>query len=91
MLDTRNRRFLAALLLASLPGPLFAHGNVAPQPVNTDALPEVGEEWLTENPYRADKVGDEVWKTAVTTASVVTDCPLMGLTRPLPWMSWIGV
>ncbi len=31
----------------------FAHGDVAPQPVNTDALPDVGEEWLTENPYRS--------------------------------------
>ena len=43
----------------------FAHGDVAPQPVNTDALPEVGEEWLVENPYRTDKVGDEVWWQAV--------------------------
>jgi len=42
-----------------------AHGDVSPQPVNTDALPEVGEEWLIENPYRADKVGDEVWWQAV--------------------------
>ncbi len=42
-----------------------AHGNVAPQPVNTDALPDVGEEWLIENPYRADKAGDEVWWQAV--------------------------
>ncbi|ADE85391.1 cytochrome c-550 PedF [Rhodobacter capsulatus] len=65
MLDVRNRRFLAALLLACLPGPLLAHGDVTPQPVNTDALPEVGEEWLTENPYRAEKAGEEVWKAAV--------------------------
>ncbi|WP_435258701.1 cytochrome c-550 PedF [Thioclava sp. FR2] len=42
-----------------------AHGDVAPQPVNTDALPEVGEEWLTENPYRAEAAGDEVWWQAV--------------------------
>lgn len=46
-----------------------AHGDVAPQPVNTDALPEVGEEWLTENPYRADKAGDEVWAKAVEIGS----------------------
>ena len=25
-----------------------AHGDVSPQAVNTDALPDVGEEWLTE-------------------------------------------
>ncbi|WP_444451754.1 cytochrome c-550 PedF [Rhodobacter capsulatus] len=67
MLDVRNRRSIAALMLVGLlvPAQVLAHGNVAPQPVNTDALPEVGEEWLTENPYRADKVGDDVWKTAV--------------------------
>lgn len=42
---------------------VHAHGDVAPQPVNTDALPEVGEEWLIENPYRGE--GEEVWQTAV--------------------------
>nr|WP_235003822.1 cytochrome c-550 PedF [Jhaorihella thermophila] len=42
---------------------VHAHGDVAPQPINTDALPDVGEEWLTENPYR--NMGEEVWKTAV--------------------------
>lgn len=33
--------------------------------VNTDGLPEVGEEWLTENPYRAEKAGEEVWAKAI--------------------------
>lgn len=71
MLDTRSRRQIAALTLASLlvpalaPVSALAHGDVAPQPVNTDALPEVGEEWLTENPYRAATAGEEVWRTAV--------------------------
>ncbi|TMV09099.1 cytochrome c-550 PedF [Ruegeria sediminis] len=40
-----------------------AHGDVAPQPMNTDALPDLGEEWLIENPYRDQ--GDEVWKAAI--------------------------
>nr|WP_302476926.1 cytochrome c-550 PedF [Ruegeria atlantica] len=44
-------------------GMAFAHGDVAPQPVNTDALPDVGEEWLIENPYRDQ--GDEVWQAAI--------------------------
>jgi cytochrome c-550 PedF len=44
----------------------YAHGDVNPQPINTDALPEVGEEWLIENPYRAEKAGDEVFWTAVS-------------------------
>lgn len=43
----------------------FAHGDVNPQPVNTDALPEVGEEWLIENPYRAETAGEEVFWAAV--------------------------
>lgn len=50
------------LLSASL---AFAHGDVAPQAVDTTGLPETGEEWLTENPYRADKVGEETWALAV--------------------------
>lgn len=40
-----------------------AHGDVAPQPVNTDDLPDVGEEWLIENPYRS--MGDDVWAKAI--------------------------
>ncbi|WP_193371574.1 cytochrome c-550 PedF [Pelagibius marinus] len=51
---------LATLVAATL---AYAHGDVAPQPVNTDALPDVGEEWLTENPYR--NMGEEVWQKAV--------------------------
>jgi hypothetical protein len=59
---SRARWPLAAglTLAASL---AFAHGDVAPQPVNTDALPDVGEEWLTENPYRS--MDPEVFQTAI--------------------------
>lgn len=56
---------LVALSLLTAATTAFAHGDVSPQPVNTDALPDVGEEWLTENPYREDKVGREVWLQAV--------------------------
>lgn len=31
---------------------VYAHGDGAPQPVDTTGLDELGEEWLTENPYR---------------------------------------
>ncbi|MHA6262853.1 cytochrome c-550 PedF [Arenibacterium sp. CAU 1754] len=58
---------LAALGLSVFATLAFAHGDVAPQPVNTDALPDVGEEWLTENPYR--DAGDEVWSAAVEIGS----------------------
>lgn len=53
---------IGSILSAAL---VHAHGDVAPQPINTDALPDVGEEWLIENPYRADKVGEEVWRKAI--------------------------
>ena len=67
MLDSRTSRLLAALMMFGLvvPAQVLAHGDVAPQPINTDALPDVGEEWLSENPYRADKAGEEVWAKAV--------------------------
>lgn len=58
---------LAALGLSVFATLAFAHGDVSPQPVNTDVLPDVGEEWLTENPYR--DAGDEVWSAAVEIGS----------------------
>lgn len=41
----------------------FAHGDVAPQAVDTAGLPDLGEEWLEENPWR-DPSG-EYWQTAI--------------------------
>lgn len=57
------RLSLAAATIALTAALAHAHGDVAPQPVDTDALPDVGEEWLTENPYRDQ--GAEVWQTAI--------------------------
>ena len=54
---------LAALGLIAATTMVYAHGDVAPQPMDTDALPDVGEEWLAENPYREQ--GAEVWKAAI--------------------------
>lgn len=59
-------RFLAAALpCLFLPCTAAAHGDVAPQPVATDALPDIGEEWTGENPYRAETAGEEVWAEAI--------------------------
>ncbi|MCU0830144.1 MAG: cytochrome c-550 PedF [Rhizobiaceae bacterium] len=58
-------RGLAALSLALAASFALAHGDVAPQAVNTDALPEVGEEWLIENPYRAAAADEKTFWTAV--------------------------
>ncbi|MDD5295980.1 MAG: cytochrome c-550 PedF [Rhodocyclaceae bacterium] len=54
---------LAAVLLAA--GAAFGHGDVTPQPVNTDGLAPIGKEWLPANPYRnnplAIKIGDSAF------------------------------
>jgi cytochrome c-550 PedF len=60
-----RKTMISALALFGTAALVHAHGDVAPQPVNTDALPDVGEEWLTENPYRAEAAGPEVWARAV--------------------------
>lgn len=68
---TPSRAALAAagvLLCASLSlqfaGPTGAGGlPLSIEPVNTDALPDVGEEWLTENPYRT--ADPSVWEKAI--------------------------
>ena len=59
------RSLIAVSVVALLPVSALGHGDVAPQPVDTDALPDIGEEWLEENPYRAEAVGEEVWAAAV--------------------------
>lgn len=68
MTQPRTRAALglaAAVAAVAAAGMVLAHGDVAPQPVNTDALPDVGEEWLIENPYRAEAAGEEVWAKAL--------------------------
>ncbi|MGY6550642.1 MAG: cytochrome c-550 PedF [Erythrobacter sp.] len=52
----------AAASLALIAGPqIMAHGDVTPQAVDTSDLPDIGDEWLDENPYsgheRAIKIG----------------------------------
>ncbi len=57
------RRPFTAIGFSMLATMALAHGDVAPQPVNTDALPDVGEEWLAENPYR--NVAPDVFVSAL--------------------------
>jgi len=49
---------ISAALAAGLP--------LGISPVDTGNLPSTGDEWLTENPYRAETAGEEVWKEAVS-------------------------
>ena len=53
---------LGALGIATM---AFSHGDVTPQPVDTDALPDVGEEWLIESPYRVGNITEEEWLAAL--------------------------
>jgi cytochrome c-550 PedF len=46
---------LVTVLALALAGLAYAHGNVTPQPVDTAGLKALGDNWVTENPYRADK------------------------------------
>ncbi|WP_299866803.1 cytochrome c-550 PedF [uncultured Roseobacter sp.] len=56
---------LAAGALIAATTFVSAHGDVKPQAVDTTGLPDTGEEWLIENPYRAEAAGEEVWLRAV--------------------------
>ena len=59
-------RFLIGSLAAAVVSTsAFGHGDVAPQPVDTEGLPASGDEWLEENPYRAETAGEEVWAKAI--------------------------
>ena len=55
---------VSALLCATaMNAPVNAHGDVAPQAVDTSGLPALGEEWLEQNPWR-DPDGEN-WARAV--------------------------
>jgi cytochrome c-550 PedF len=65
MSRTTAKSIALGATIAAAASLVLAHGDVAPQAVDTTGLPELGEEWLTENPYRADKVGEETWLRAI--------------------------
>lgn len=61
--------FVITLVTALVLSPLviksvLAHGDVNPQPVDTKGLPELGDEWVTENPFRGNKAAIEVGESA---------------------------
>ena len=39
---------------------VFAHGDGAPQPVDTTGLDPLGEQWLTTNPYRGNETAIKI-------------------------------
>ncbi len=52
-----------ALILHNTPNPVHAHGEVTPQAVDTTGLPDLGEDWLEENPWRDPT--HEKWALAI--------------------------
>ncbi len=66
---TLSSAVLAAATAILTPAMSLAHGDVAPQAVDTTGLPVTGEEWLIENPYRAEAVGEETWALAIEIGS----------------------
>ena len=54
-LDTRGRLgLLAAGLAMVLAQAAWAHGDVTPQLVDTSTLPQLGDKWREDNPYRGN-------------------------------------
>lgn len=43
---------------------VFSHGDVAPQPVDTEGLDKLGEEWREVNPYRGNGLAAEIGASA---------------------------
>lgn len=62
---TTIKAILASGIILASSTVILAHGDVKPQAVDTAGLPSSGEEWLIENPYRAEAAGEEVWAKAV--------------------------
>lgn len=64
-MSRRKGTIAIALMTLGLATAAFGHGDVAPQPVNTDALPDIGEEWLIESPYRVGNISESDWLAAL--------------------------
>jgi len=58
-----SRAFVASMLTLSAAA-AFAHGDVTPQAVDTRSLPQLGDKWVAENPYRDNKEAIKVGSSA---------------------------
>ena len=58
------KRSLAAALLALAAGWAVAHGDVTPQAVDTKSLPQLGDKWRAENPYRKNDAAIKIGSSA---------------------------
>ncbi|WP_434622200.1 cytochrome c-550 PedF [Azospirillum sp. B2RO_4] len=66
-MNARIIRLAAAVGLigsVALPGLVYAHGDVVPQPVDTTGLEKLGEAWRDSNPYRGNERAIEIGASA---------------------------
>ncbi len=56
--------FAAGAGLLTLSGLVYSHGDVTPQAVDTKDLPQLGENWKTENPFRKNAKAISIGKSA---------------------------
>ena len=61
---TARPHLWAAALLIGAAGAALAHGDVTPQAVDTKGLPELGETWRAENPYRKNEAAVKIGSSA---------------------------
>ena len=90
-------KYLMIMVLSMFALNASAHGDVTPQPVDTTGLEPLGEEWLSENPYRGNetaiKIGDSAYNQncarchglGVVSGGITPD--LRGLNDPTEWDS----
>lgn len=67
MKSNLNKLVYASLLAAAVtltPFLVYAHGDVVPQAVDTKSLPQLGEKWREENPYRGNKEAAKIGASA---------------------------
>jgi len=57
-------RWLGATALAAASMAAWAHGDVTPQAVDTTGLPKLGDQWRSENPYRANDTAIKIGTSA---------------------------
>lgn len=66
MIRITTKFALGAILLGGTLSTAFAAGPpLGTSPVDIGDLPSVGDEWLMENPYRAETAGEDVWLEAI--------------------------
>lgn len=65
LLNTKFGLPLACGIIALVAsGAVFSHGDVSPQPVDTEGLEKLGEEWHEVNPYRGNAKAAEIGSSA---------------------------